>query len=182
MKKDDIIALPNPILRKRSIRIGHVDASTRQLAEGMMAATLDWESTRPHEIGAALAAIQVGQPYRVVVIREDFEDRDNPSFVVLVNPEIVKAEGEPESDMEGCLSVPDVYGKVMRYPKVKVKALNLDGKEVRLTAKGFLARVLQHEVDHTKGLLFVDHVKSPNDLYRLQDDGKFTPAEAHEEA
>ena len=180
MKKDDIIALPNPILRKRSIRVGHVDASTRKLAEDMVAATLDWESSRPHEIGAALAAIQVGQPYRVVVIREDFEDRDNPSFVVLVNPEIVKAEGELETDMEGCLSVPDVYGKVLRYPKVKVKALNLDGKEVRLTAKGFLARVLQHEVDHTKGLLFVDHVKSPDDLYKLQEDGKFAPAEAHE--
>ena len=78
--------------------------------------------------------------------------------------------------MEGCLSVPDIYGQIMRYPKVKLKALNLDGREVRLTARGFLARVLQHEVDHTKGLLFIDHVKSPTDLYRLASDGKFTPA------
>lgn len=181
MKKEDIIALPNPILRKHSSRIGHVDDSTRKLAEDMITATLDWEHSRPHEIGAALAAIQVGKAYRVIVIREDFEDRDNPSFVVLVNPEIVKQEGAPESDMEGCLSVPDVYGKVDRYPKIKVKALNLDGKAVRLTANGFLARVLQHEVDHTKGQLFIDHVKSPTDLFRLQDDGKFTPAVPHED-
>lgn len=178
MKKSDIIALPNPILRKRSTRIGHIDDSTRQLAEDMISATLDWESSRPHEIGAALAAIQVAKAFRVVIIREDFEDRANPSFIVLVNPEIVKHEGEAESNLEGCLSVPDVYGKVLRWPKVKVKALNLDGKEVRLTAKGFLARVLQHEIDHTQGKLFIDHVKSPTDLYKLQDDGKFTPAEA----
>jgi len=181
MKKDDIISLPNPILRKRSTRIGHVDASTRKLAEDMISATLDWEQSRPHEIGVALAAIQVGKPYRLIVIREDFEDRANPGFVVLVNPEIVKQEGEPTTDMEGCLSVPDIYGQVLRYPKVKVKALNLDGKEVRLTANGFLARVLQHEVDHTKGQLFIDHVKSPDDMFELQEDGSFVPAKSHED-
>lgn len=177
MNKDDIIEIPTPKLRERSTRIGHVDATIRQLAEDMITATLDWEKTRPHEIGAALAAIQVGQAYRVVIIREDFEDRNNPGFAVFINPEIVKAEGEPETDIEGCLSVPDIYGKIERYPKVKVKALNLDGREVRLTAKGFLARVLQHEIDHTKGVLFIDHIKSPNDLYRLKSDGKFTAAE-----
>ena len=76
--------------------------------------------------------------------------------------------------------MPDIYGKVERYPKVKVKALNLDGKEVRLTARGFLARVLQHEVDHTKGQLFIDHIKSPNDLFHLESDGKFVPAGSHD--
>jgi len=176
MTKQDIIQIPNPILRQRSKRIGHIDESVRQLAEDMITATLDWEASRPHEVGAALAAIQVAQAYRLIVVRQDFEDRGNPGFAVFINPEIVKAEGEPESDIEGCLSVPDIYGQVLRYPKVKLKALNLDGREVRLTARGFLARVLQHEVDHTKGMLFIDHVKSPDDLFRLQTDGKFTPA------
>ncbi|HSX14453.1 MAG TPA: peptide deformylase [Candidatus Saccharimonadales bacterium] len=178
MTKDDIIHLPNPKLRQRSTKIGHVDASIRQLAENMIAATLDWEQSRPHELGAALAAIQVAQAYRLIIIRQDFENRANTSFMVFINAEIVKREGEPTHDMEGCLSVPDIYGKIERYPKVKVKALNLDGKEVRLTAHGFLARVFQHEIDHTKGLLFIDHIKSPNDLFQLQDSGKFTPVEA----
>lgn len=178
MNRNDIIHLPNEKLRQRSVKIGLIDESIRKLAQDMITATLDWESTRPHEIGVALAAIQVAQPYRVVVVREDFEDRDNPAYAVFINPEIVKHEGEPETDMEGCLSVPDVYGKVARYPKVKIKALNLNGKEVRLTAKGFLARVFQHEIDHTKGKLFIDHVKNDKDLYKLQDDGKLTPAEA----
>jgi peptide deformylase len=114
------------------------------------------------------------EAYRVVVIREDFEDKDQQAFAVFINPEIVKHEGEPEEAMEGCLSVPDVYGKVKRYPKVKVKALNLQGQEVRLTATGFLARVFQHEIDHTNGLLFVDHIKDPGKLYKLEADGHFS--------
>lgn len=180
MTKNDIIHLPNPKLRQRSSRIGHIDASVQKLAEGMISATLDWEKTRPHEVGAALAAVQVGQLYRVIVIREDFEDRSNPGFAVFINPEIVKTEGQPQVDMEGCLSVPDIYGRVARYPKVKVKALNLDGQPVRVTAQGFLARVFQHEIDHIKGTLFVDHVPNPDDLYKLEESGQFIPAEAHE--
>jgi peptide deformylase len=148
MTKNDIIHLPNPKLRQRSSRIGHIDGSIKQIAEDMIATTLDWEKSRPHEVGAALAAVQIGQLYRIIVIREDFEDRTNPSFAVFINPEIVKVEGEPITDMEGCLSVPDIYGKIARFPKIKVKALNLDGRPLRLTASGFLARVFQHEIDH----------------------------------
>ncbi len=177
MTKSDIIQLPNPKLRQRSTRIGHVDDSVRQLAHGMIEATLDWEKSRPHEVGAALAAVQIGETERLIIIREDVEDRSNQAFAVFINPEIVKFEGEPSKDMEGCLSVPNIYGQVNRYPKVKVKALNLDGKQVRLTAQGFLARVFQHEIDHTHGKLFVDHITSPTDLFQLEADGKFSPAE-----
>jgi peptide deformylase len=175
MTAKDIITIPNPLLRERSRRVNHIDADTRALATNMIGATLDWESGREHETAAALAAVQIGQAYRVVIIRDNFEDKQDKSFSVYINPEIVKAEGEPEEEMEGCLSVKDIYGSVLRHPKVKIKALNLDGKPVRLTATGFLARVFQHEIDHTNGIVFVDRISDPSKLFHLESDGKFTP-------
>ena len=89
-----------------------------------------------------------------------------------IDPEIVKYEGEIEEDFEGCLSVKDVYGKVPRHTKVRVKALSVDGKEIRLKAEGFLARVFQHEIDHTNGILFVDHIQDkPEAFHALASDG-----------
>ncbi len=77
------------------------------------------------------------------------------------------------ADFEGCLSVPNIYGKVPRHTKVRVKALDLDGHEFRVTAEDFLARIFQHEIDHTKGKVFIDHIKNdPEAFYRLNDDGK----------
>jgi peptide deformylase len=175
MTSEDIITIPNPILHERSKRIGHVDPEIQQLAEDMIRATLDWEASREHEFGAALAAVQVSKLYRLVVIRDDFDNKEEKSFSVFINPEIVKAEGEPTEELEGCLSVKDIYGSVSRYPKVKVKALNLEGRQVRVTATGFLARVFQHEIDHTNGIVFVDRIKDPKKLFRLKDDGKFIP-------
>jgi peptide deformylase len=175
MTLKDIITIPHPLLRERSKRIGHIDGEIQTLAQDMVAATLDWEDSREHEFGAALAAIQVAKPYRLVVIRDDFDDKANKSFSVFINPEIVKAEGEPTEELEGCLSVKDIYGSVARYPKVKVKALNLNGQPVRVTATGFLARVFQHEIDHTNGIVFVDRVEDPHKLFKLGTDGKFTP-------
>lgn len=180
MTADDIITLPNPLLRERSQRIGHIDHDTQELAQDMIAATLHWEASREHEFGAALAAVQVGQLRRVVVIRNDFDDKADKSFTVFINPEIVKAEGELLEELEGCLSVKDIYGSVKRYSKVKVKALNLDGHPIRVTATGFLARVFQHEIDHTNGIVFVDRVDNPRQLFRLGANGKFTPAAPHE--
>lgn len=170
---DRIITTPNPLLHKKSLRVGYVAEEHRRIARNMIAATLDWESTRPHEVGVAMAAIQVGQPYRIVIIRNNFENKDDQSFGVFVNPEIVKAEGDPLEEMEGCLSVPDTYGLVLRYPKVKIKAMSLEGKAIRLSATGFLARVLQHEIDHTNGVLFTDHVKDNSKLFTLTEGGKF---------
>ena len=175
MTADDIITIPNPILHERSLRIGHVDPEVVHLAEQMIQATLDWEASREHEFGAALAAVQVSKLYRLIVIRDDFDNKEEKAFSVFINPEIVKSEGEPTEELEGCLSVKDIYGSVFRYPKVKVKALNLDGRPVRVTATGFLARVFQHEIDHTNGVVFVDRVKDPKKLFRLESDGKFTP-------
>ena len=185
MTSKDIVTIPNPILKQRSKRIGHIDAEIQDLAKDMINATLDWEASREHEFGAALAAVQVARLYRVIVIRDDFDDKTNKSFSVFINPEIVKAEGEPTEELEGCLSVTDIYGSVARYPKVKVKALSLDGRPVRVTATGFLARVFQHEIDHTNGLVFVDRVENPRKLFKLGSDGKFTalhPIEAPTQA
>jgi peptide deformylase len=175
MTAKDIITIPNLTLHERSKKIGHIDDEIRGLAADMIAATLDWEASREHEFGAALAAVQVSQLYRVVVIRNDFENKEDKSFSVFVNPEIAKFEGEPTEELEGCLSVRDIYGSVSRYPKVKVKALNLNGQPVRVTATGFLARVFQHEIDHTNGMVFTDRVSDPHKLFRLLPNGKFTP-------
>lgn len=171
--KDSIIILPNPHLRQRSRRIGLVTDEVRQVINDMKAATIDWEDSREHEVGVALAAIQIDRPLKIVIVRADFDNKDNKDFVVLINPEITKLEGEVEEDYEGCLSVRDIYGKVPRHTKVRVRALDENGQEIRLKAEGLLARVIQHEVDHTAGLVFVDHIKDQRDaFYKLTDDGK----------
>ncbi len=171
--KDDIINLPNPSLRKKSKRVGIITDDIKQLVKDMESVTLDWEDSRPHEFGIALAAIQMDTPLRVIVIRNDFENKDDRSFMTFINPEIVKKEGEIIEDYEGCLSVKDVYGMVPRHRKVKVKALDLNGKEFRVTAEDFLARVFQHEIDHTRGLVFVDHIAdNPDAFFHLSNSGK----------
>ncbi len=173
--REDIIHLPHAHLRESSKRVGLVDKSVQESIARMTEATLDWEDSRKHEVGVALAAIQMDVPLRIVVIRNNFDNKEDRTFQVFINPEVTKYEGELIEDFEGCLSIQDIYGKVPRYPKVKIKALNAHGKPIRLTAEGFLARVFQHEIDHTKGLLFIDHIKdSPNAFYRLQEDGKLT--------
>lgn len=173
MKKEDIITLPNPHLRQKSARVHVITDETKKLVEDMTAAALDWEASRPHEISAALAAVQIDRLERVVVVRGDFDDKDNTEFVPLINPEIIKTEGEPVViQAEGCLSVKHVYGNVPRYPKIRVKALAIDGTEVRIKAEGFMAMLLQHEIDHTNGIVFIDHIKDdPKAFYQLDDNG-----------
>ena len=170
--KDEIITLPHESLRQRSVKIGYIGQDVTDLITKMKEATLDWEDSREHELGVALAAVQINELKRVVVIREDFEDKKNRNFTVFINPEITKLEGEMIEDYEGCLSIKDIYGKVPRYNKVKVKALDQNGNEFRVTAEGFLARIFQHEIDHTNGKVFIDHIKDdPNAFYKLGKDG-----------
>lgn len=176
MTKDDIITLPNAHLREKSEKIREIDEATLTLIKEMTNAAVDWEASRPHEISAALAAVQVDALQRVVIVRSDFEDKENNDFTVLINPEIVKYEGNIVEDYEGCLSVKDVYGKVPRYNKIRVRAINVEGQEVRFKADGFLARVIQHEVDHTNGVVFIDHIKETEKaFYRLDDMGELEP-------
>ena len=172
-KKDSIITLPNTHLRTRSNKVGVIDTNTRQIITDMIAATLDWEDSREHEVGVALAAIQLDLAYRIVVVRNNFDNKKDRTFQVFINPEITKYEGEILEDHEGCLSIVDVYGKVPRYSRVRVKALNPQGKEVRLKVDGFLSRVFQHEIDHTIDVVFIDHIKDkPEAFYRLNVKGQ----------
>lgn len=168
-----LVTIPNSILRNKSRRIGFVDDAIREMASDMVQTTLDWD--HDSEIGAALAAVQIGEPIKLTVVRNDFEDRKNHDFTSLVNPEIVKHNQDKVSDVEGCLSVPGIYGKVKRYTKIKVKAQDLEGNEVRMSLEGFPARVLQHEIDHMEGVIFLDHIKSAKDLYAMDENGNLSP-------
>ena len=176
MKKEDIITLPSPHLRQKSAKIYVVTDETQRLINDMNSAALDWEDSRPHEISAALAAVQIDRLYRVVIIRTDFDDKAVRDFTALINPEIVKYEGEITEDYEGCLSVSNIYGKVPRYNKIRVRALDREGNEVRFKAEGFLARVIQHEIDHTNGIVFIDHIRDKIDaFYTLDKEGELQP-------
>ena len=172
MNKDNIITLPQKSLRQKSKKIGVITDQVTELIDNMIAATISWEESREHEVAVGLAAIQVDNLYRVFIVRDDFEDAKNKNFTVFINPEIAKKIGPIEEDYEGCLSIPDIYGKVPRYQGVKVKALDRTGKTFRVTAYGFLARIFQHEIDHLNGIVTIDHIKGKKDaFYRLLPEG-----------
>jgi peptide deformylase len=175
--RKNIITLPNLHLRERSQKVREINDETLQLIDDMLAATLDWEESRPHEVAVALAAVQIDRLERVIIVREDFENKENKNFITLINPEIVKKEGEIITDHEGCLSVKDVYGQVPRHSKVRVKAIDITGHEIRLRSPNpFIARILQHEIDHTNGICFVDHIVGQKDaFFILTDKGDLEP-------
>ncbi len=176
MTKEDIIVLPNPHLRQRSQKVGVVSDAIHKLIKDMEMAVADWDSSRPHEVTVALAAVQVDKLYRVVIVRDDFDHDVKASYTALINPEITKYEGEITKDYEGCLSIQHIYGLVPRYSKIRFKAKTLDGRVVKHKAEGFLARVMQHEIDHTNGIVFADHIKDdPEAFFRLDKDGKLEP-------
>lgn len=176
MTKDDIITLPNPHLRQKSVRVREFSDELKKLIDDMTSAAIDWEASRPHEISAALAAVQIDKLEKVVIVRSDFDDKSSNDFTALINPEIVKYEGQVVADYEGCLSVKSVYGKVPRHTKIRVKALDINGHEIRFKAEGFLARVIQHEIDHTNGIVFIDHIKEEiESFYTLDEKGELQP-------
>jgi peptide deformylase len=161
---DPRIAAPSPRLRQKSAKIERVDDSIRKLAadmyETMMAAN-----------GVGLAAPQVGILQRLVVIHvpAGMEYEDDPEInLALVNPEIQRAGGQ-ELGAEGCLSFPDLWGDVSRYTSVTVKAEDTDGKSMKIKARGFLARVLQHEIDHLDGVLFFDRMEDVQQLHHTSE-------------
>lgn len=176
MKKEDIIFLPHSSLRQKSAKIAVVDDEARKLVQDMTDAALDWEDSRPHEISAALAAVQVNRLKRVLIIRENFDDKSDREFIALINPKIIKYEGEMTEDFEGCLSVQNIYGRVPRHSKIRIRGLNTQGQEIQMKISGFPARVLQHEIDHMDGKLFIDHIYGKEDaFYVLDDSGELQP-------
>jgi peptide deformylase len=140
----DIHLLGSPVLRERTPAVAEVTDDVRRLAEDMF-------ETMHVAKGIGLAAPQVGRRERLFVAEVD-EQR-----VVLVNPEIVLAEGKAKGE-EGCLSIPEVYADVERPARVVMRGLGLDGRPAEVDAAGLLARCLQHELDHLDGRVFIDHL------------------------
>jgi len=137
----------DPVLRKQCEVVENIDGDLVTLSEDMIETTL----AAP---GIGLAANQIGIPWRIFVVNMGFET-ENDNLITLINPKITAIEGS-ELGEEGCLSIPDVVAKVNRATQVELKAVDLNGKDVRYEAKGFLARAIQHEMDHLNGILFWD--------------------------
>lgn len=149
-----IVALGNAVLRNKAKKVSRFDATLRTLVQDMV-------ETMRDAPGVGLAAPQIGVPLQVAVVEAEKDE-----IHVLINPEIIKVEGERLLD-EGCLSVPGYWGKVRRYERVTVKARDAHGKEVRITAaEGLLGQALQHEIDHLNGTVYVDRLDSLDNLQR----------------
>ncbi|WP_457798701.1 peptide deformylase [Methylocystis sp. S23] len=145
-----IITLPDPRLRKVSQPVARIDAEIQQLLDDML-------ETMYEAPGIGLAAIQVAVPKRIVVVDiGKTEEERNPLF--LINPEIVWASEELSTYNEGCLSVPDYFDDVKRPAMVKVRHLDRNGETRELDAVGLLATVVQHELEHLEGGLFIDNL------------------------
>lgn len=176
-----IVTTPDPRLREKSRKISQITDETRQIIADMVEASLAWEKEHPYELSAAMAAPQLGINQRIIIIRDDLNDKENQGFTALINPEVIKTDGKPIKDYEGCLSVPELYGLVSRPRKARVKAILADGQEVRIKAEGFLARTLLHEIDHLDGILFIDHIKDdPDAFYRMNQNGDLEPVTDYE--
>lgn len=146
-----IVTAENPVLRQKAKKVHRFDASIQKLIDDMF-------ETMHAANGAGLAAPQIDLSIRVFVA--EYEDRR----VALVNPEIIKAEGEVLGS-EGCLSIPGYYGdNIRRAESIIVKAQDIRGKNIRVRAEGWLARIMQHEIDHLDGILFLDRLDRPEDL------------------
>ena len=145
-----ILTEPDPFLRQKSKRVEIVDNDTRTLMDDML-------NTMYAAPGIGLAAIQIGVPKRVIVIDlSRTDEKKNPLY--FVNPEIITNSNINTSYEEGCLSVPGQFAEINRPDKCKVKYLDYSGKKQTLDAEGLLATCIQHEIDHLKGILFIDYL------------------------
>jgi len=146
----EIITLPDKRLRQVSEPVKNIDAGVRKLVDDMLATMYDAP-------GIGLAAIQIGIAKRIVTMDLSKKtDEHHPR--VFINPEVTWTSDDKVAHEEGCLSIPEYYEEVERPSEVKVKYLDLDGKPHEITAKGLLATCIQHEVDHTNGVLFIDYL------------------------
>jgi peptide deformylase len=147
-----IVTLPDPILRRKARTITRFDLELQSLIEDMV-------ETMRDAPGVGLAAPQVGIPDRLIVVEypEDDEQEDSPKkLYIIVNPEIKEISSETELGIEGCLSIPNLHGEVERALSVTVKGQTRRGQAFKIKAKGWLARIFQHEIDHVNGVVFTD--------------------------
>lgn len=147
--------VPDPILREQARRIAQIPPSLARYAADMV-------ETMHAEHGVGLAANQVGGRQKIAVIQ--LPDWDEA--LVLINPEIIRREGEREVE-EGCLSLPGYRGVVKRAERVRARARDLNGKLIRIKAEGLLAQALEHETDHLNGILYIDRLVSRDSLYKI---------------
>jgi len=149
-----IRVLPDPVLRQKAKKVTKIDKSVQRLIDDMI-------ETMRAAPGVGLAAPQIGMPLRVAVIEIPGDE-----VMVLINPEIVKKQGE-RLVQEGCLSIPGYQGEIKRSVWVKVKAQDRQGRNIRLKGEELLAQALEHEIDHINGVLYVDRVEGPDKLWEL---------------
>jgi peptide deformylase len=145
-----IIKLPDPRLRLVSEPVAVLDRDALELLDDMLETMYDAP-------GIGLAAIQIGVPKRLVVL-DLAKGEEPPAPLFLINPEMIWASSETRTYEEGCLSIPEVYEEVERPESVRVRYLDRGGKVQEIEASGLLATCLQHEIDHTNGVLFIDHI------------------------
>jgi peptide deformylase len=148
----DIVTYPDQILRQKTKPVNNIDEHLQQLIDNM-------GETMYNAPGVGLASIQVGIDKQILVY-DVSPNEDSRRFNTLINPKIVSAEGQVLSENEGCLSVPDYRADVKRAAQILVEGVDRNGKPQRIEAEGLLAIVLQHEIDHLNGTLFIDHISS----------------------
>ena len=166
-----IVFSNDPMLHEPSRPVRRFDERLEELVQDMI------ETMRAAD-GIGLAAVQVGVPQRVIVIElpavpdeeaAEAEGAPETELYVLVNPEITNTSDEKEEAIEGCLSIPGWAGEVGRYRSVTIEGVDLQGDEVCIRAEGLLARVLQHEIDHCQGTVFIDHIDDPEKIWSVKE-------------
>ncbi len=153
MEPLDIIIYPDKFLRESTKVVENIDGAIQQIIESMATTMYDVP-------GVGLAAIQVGIDKQIIIYDELLRNEDKRAMKVLINPKIIASEGTFLSEKEGCLSVPDFRADVRRSAAVLVEGVDQDGKPMRIERDDFLAVVLQHEIDHLNGTLFIDRISS----------------------
>lgn len=146
-----LVILPDAMLRQASAPVREITPDIRALADDMLETMYDAP-------GIGLAAIQIGEPLRLVTIDLSKKEDEPPAPMVFLNPEITWSSEELSVYEEGCLSIPEYYEEVERPAQVKVRYMDLDGQQKEIEADGLLATCLQHEIDHLNGVLFIDHI------------------------
>ena len=147
----EVMKTGHPVLKQIAEPVEFVNKKIRQLLD-------DMAETMYKTDGVGLAAPQVNVSKRIIVLD------DGNVLIEVINPEIVKKEGS-QVGLEGCLSVPELFGDVERYDKIEVHGINRNNKKIKIKAEGFLARIFQHEIDHLNGILFVEKLVNPNEIF-----------------
>ena len=161
----DIVTLPNKILRERTLPVTRFDEELQQLIDDMI-------ETMREAPGVGLAAPQIGQSIKLTVIEtlaevdeEGNEIEESRDLYVIANPEIVWSSRKSVDGIEGCLSIPGYVGEVERFESIRVRAQDRNGKKIKLRLHDWTARIFQHEIDHLNGVLYIDLLTEPENLW-----------------